>query len=264
MSRLYADLTTFTFASDYDSAHYKWDGNELAALGDCKVTAEVIKARLESNGLKIKEMYIIEHNGADETPTHFHILVKFEPTHGATLQEIAEYIGVLPNIIEKPKPGGHSYDNMLAYLIHIKYTGKVQYAPEDVITLAGTDYMDYYNERSERWEKARERDEKYRPLASIMKEAIARMEKGEIAYSELRGVEKYRKLLMEPKYARQLKRKDECIHELSVYDWIALRDKIEKKEITSLDEIVASKEWKLAYKYHKANIESALKIPQNM
>ena len=41
-----AKLQTFTFASDYVPAHYKWTGKELSSLGDCSATAEVIKKRL--------------------------------------------------------------------------------------------------------------------------------------------------------------------------------------------------------------------------
>ncbi len=120
MARKEADLAIFTLASDYDPAHYKnWDEKELSALGNYEATAEVIKARLERNGLKVKEMYAIEHKSEKKgTPQseechsvtnetklhyHYHILVKFEPTHGAALQEIAKYIGIAPEAIERPK-----------------------------------------------------------------------------------------------------------------------------------------------------------------
>jgi hypothetical protein len=170
MARKEADLSIFTMASDYDPAHYNWTKNELAALGDCRATAEIIKKHLEDNGAKVKEMYVIEHKydkkadskaedhhkGTDETKPHYHILVKFEPSYGATLEEIAEYIGVPPEVIEKSKQGRYSYDDMLAYLTHIKDESKILYAPEDVVTLAGSNYMDYYNQRKERWIKARE------------------------------------------------------------------------------------------------------------
>ena len=65
------------------------------------------------------------------------------------MNEIAKYIGVCPEIIEKSKPGRHSYNNMLAYLTHIKYEDKIQYPPEAVVTLAGTDYMVHYNKHKE-------------------------------------------------------------------------------------------------------------------
>ena len=110
MARKEADLSIFTMASDYDPAHYNWPEKELAALGNgCKATAEIIKKHLEDNGAKVKEMYVIEHNGEkkadskseeyhrgiDETKPHYHIVVKFESKQ-ATLKEIAKYIGVRP------------------------------------------------------------------------------------------------------------------------------------------------------------------------
>ena len=117
MARTEADLTIFMLVSDYDPAHYNnWTEKELSALGNgCKSIAEVIKKRLEDNGTKVEEMYIIEHqDGTDKTKPHYHILVKFADKQGATLKEIAKYIGVPTEVIEKPKPGGHSYHNMLA------------------------------------------------------------------------------------------------------------------------------------------------------
>ena len=63
MARLNANLSFFMLTSDYDPAHYNWTEKELSTLGDCKATAEVIKKRLEDNGVKVKEMYAIEHKG---------------------------------------------------------------------------------------------------------------------------------------------------------------------------------------------------------
>ena len=270
-------LTTFTMASDYDPAHYNWTEEKLAALGDYKATAEVIKKRLEDNDVKVKEMYVIEHksekkadkkskeyhNSTDETKPHYHILVKLE--HGATLKEIAEYVGVLPNIIEKLPPGGHSYDGMLAYLVHIKYKSKIQYAPEDVVTLAGTDYMVYFNTYKARWEKARDIVAKNggKPLDRHFREVMAKLHDGKIVYDELRRIKEYRELLKNPKYSKKLLEKAKSMGDLANQDYVALLDKIEKKEITSLDEIVTSEEWELAYKYHKNMIEDTLRMSAN-
>lgn len=220
MARLEAILTFFMLASDYNPAHYDWTENELSALGNCKSTAAVIKRRLEDNGAKVKEMYVIEHRGekkanskpkeyhnsTDTTKPHYHILVRFEPSHGATLEEIAEYIGVPPEVIEKPKPGRYSYDNMLAYLTHIKDESKIQYAPEDVVTLAGSNYMDYYNQRKERWIKAREivAQKGGKTLDRLFREAVSKLKSGELFYRELAGVPKYRELLFNAKYQSKL------------------------------------------------------------
>ena len=75
MARLNADLSFFMLVSDYNPEHYNWPEKELSALGDCKATAEVIKKRLEDNGVKVKEMYAIEHKGekkADSKSKEYH------------------------------------------------------------------------------------------------------------------------------------------------------------------------------------------------
>ena len=278
MARLNADLSFFMLASDYNPAHYNWPEKELSALGDCKAIAEVAKKRLEANGAKVKEMYVIEHkgekktdskseehhHGTDETQIHFHLLTRLEPSHGATLEEIAEYIGVPPEVIEKPRPGRYSYPNSLSYLTHIKYEKKIQYPPEAVITLAGTDYMDYFKENKERWIKARAIVAKKggKPLKSLLREALAKMEKGEISYDELRDIEKYRRLRLDPKCQRELERKSACVEALANEDYAVLCKSIRNKEITSLEEITASKKWKLAYKYYYNLVHSELHIPQ--
>ncbi len=129
---------------------------------------------------------------------------------------------------------------------------EIQYAPEDVVTLAGTEYIDYFNENKERWIKARDAVTKKGgiPLKSLLREVMVKMETGEITYGELRGIKEYRKLLFEPKYARQLERKAECIDGVAWQDHNVLLDKIIKNEITSLDKIIENKDWNLAYKYY--------------
>ena len=193
------------------------------------------------------------HKGIDETKLHYHILVKFEPTHGATLQEIIKYIGVPWQIVEKLGQGKHSYDGMLVYLIHIKYINLIQYNPEEVITLIGTDYKDHFTQYKKSWLRARTilAEKGGKPLNRLLREAMTKMEAGKIAYSELRGIKEYRKLLFDPKYARQLEQKSQCIVNVAKQDYDALADKIKKEEITSLDEIAANKDWILARKYQR-------------
>lgn len=273
MARTEADLTLFMLASDYNPAHYKWRETELSALGDCRATAEVIKKRLEDNDTKVMEMYAIEHKGEktadskskehhrgiDETKLHYHIVVKFESKQ-ATLKEIAKYIGVRPEVIEKPKSGRHSYDNMLSYLTHIKYEKKIPYTPEDVLTLAGIDYMLYYNERKERWIKARAFVAKKggKTLKRLFQEAAAKMESGELCFADLASTE-YRKLLFEYKYLKLLQEKDKSVIIVAESDFARLHNKIKNGEITSMDEIIANDEWKLAYLYNQERTEETLK-----
>lgn len=235
-----AKLHTFMLASDYNPAHYNWTKNELSALGNCKAIAEVIKKRLEDNGTKVKEMYAIEHkdekkadskskecchNSTNTIKPKYHILAKFEPSHGTPLKEIAEYIGVPPEVIEKAKQGRYSYDDMLAYLTHIKDESKTPYAPEDVITLAGSDYMDYYNERKERWIKAREIVAKKggKTLDRLFREAVSKLESGELSCEELAGIPEYRKLFLSAKYQRKLEAAGVRVEKLAYLDKERLR-----------------------------------------
>lgn len=272
MARAEADLTKFILASDYDPAHYKWTEKELAALGDCKATAEVIKNRLEDNGAKVKEMYAIEHRGeakaakgfhnnVDEAQKHYHILVYFEPSHGATLKEIAKFIGVPPEVIEKPERGRYGYPNCLSYLTHIKYEDKIQYPPEDVVTLAGTDYMDYYNANKERWIKARHivKQNGGKTLKNLYQEAIKKLKNGELTYDEIARTQKYREVFLTPKWRRELKGISEGVIEIVTECEIELGEKIRNKEITSVDMIISNKNYALAYKYRKDSIDSLLR-----
>ena len=206
------------------------------------------------------------HRATDEAKMHYHLLVRFEPSHGAILEDISKYIGVPLEAIEKPRPGRYSYPNSLAYLTHIKYENKIQYTPEDVVTLAGTDYMDYYNQYKESWIKTRAiiAKEGGKPLKRLLREALAKMETGEIAYRELRGFREYRRLLLDPKYMKLLAKKGKCIEEVARLDKDALVEKIQKNEITSMDEITESEDWKLANKYHKVFIEMSFRIHMGM
>ena len=276
MARLEAILTFFMLASDYNPAHYDWTENELSALGNCKSTAAVIKRRLEDNGAKVKEMYVIEHRGekkanskpkeyhnsTDTTKPHYHIVARFEPSHGATLEEIAEYIGVPPEVIEKPKPGRYSYDNMLAYLTHIKDESKIQYAPEDVVTLAGSNYMDYYNQRKERWIKAREivAQKGGKTLDRLFREAVSKLKSGELFYRELAGVPKYRELLFNAKYQSKLEAAGKRVAKVAELDLFRLCDRLANNEI-SKEEAKTCKEYNLVFKYYSDSyIDSCISL----
>ena len=148
---------------------------------------------------------------------HYHLLVRFEPSHGATLKELAEYIGISPEIIEKPKPGRYSYDNMLSYLTHIKYVDKIQYAPEDVVTLAGSDYMDYYNERKKRWIKAREIVAKKggKTRDRLFRETMEKLDRGELTYNEIALTKGGCALLTDSKYQKKLFTKSGLVTDLA-------------------------------------------------
>lgn len=85
--------------------------------------------------------------------THIHLLIKFEK--GATLENLASYIGLESQYLEKAKSGRYGYDNLLAYLIHAKDRDKYPYSPEEVITVRGENYLTIYNQKKESWTKGR-------------------------------------------------------------------------------------------------------------
>ncbi len=261
MARTKANLKILNITNDYDKLHHDWCDDELATLGDCKAVVEVIKKRLESHGLKIKEMYAIEHTNA-EGFKHYHVLAKFEG-EGATLDEIADYLGIVPEMIEKPKPGRYTYENMLAYLIHIKDADKIQYSPDDVITLVGKSYSEYYTERYEKWLEGREKKKKAEPINKVFKEAMKKIENYEIKYSELATVEKYRKLILDKRCRKKLKDLQDGVDELARQDYRNVLKKIEKKEITTLEEVLSDEKYRLAYENYdwiKYGIHNELRI----
>ena len=144
---------------------------ETAKNGNVEPLLRVLWARLAAAGLQVREMYGILHdkdsreswsdtkkrNIIELKPPHVHIVVKFEGV-GALLEDIARICGVEPQYIEKPQKGRYAYDNMLAYLTHVKYAEKHQYDPTEVLML-GVDgvqqYADIYKERYDTWFKGR-------------------------------------------------------------------------------------------------------------
>lgn len=109
-----------------------WTDEEKKKLGDVEEMGKIIKSRLENVGCEIQELHTIKHDKdkkrwwnerKKEYELHFksnhaHFVIKFQKGKGKTLPELASSIGIGENYIEKPKSGGHSYDNMLSYLIH--------------------------------------------------------------------------------------------------------------------------------------------------
>ena len=141
-----------------------------AAVLDCDALSlgNYLVDRLEQFGCKVESGYAIIHdkdehdqwNEAtrqyDRVPKerHIHAVFKFvDRKSSAPLEQLADFLGVEPQYVEKPKAGRHSFDNMLAYLIHAKYKDKYQYQAEEVATLRGKEYMDIYAQQREAWAK---------------------------------------------------------------------------------------------------------------
>lgn len=165
-----ANLTTFMLSQDYLPEHWNWDAQEKNVIATYANTPDatrevgrVVFNRLIGDGLDVVEAYAITHNKDEHeiwsdyqnkyitsfTSHHIHFVAKLKV--GVPLEKIAEIIGVEPNFIEKPQRGRYSYDNMLSYLIHIKYPSKYRYGAREVVTFCGKDYFDYYSENHKQW-----------------------------------------------------------------------------------------------------------------
>ena len=169
MADVKANLRTFMLTQDFDPEHWDWSPNDLMALSSCDAAARIIAARFAAAGFPLEEAYAICHDKDEKTlwdeyqskyvrkvsGPHMHFVAKLGKANALPLERIASIAGVDPAFIEKPKTGRYAYDNMLSYLIHIKYADKYQYDPQAVITLAGKPYIDYYSDRYKAWMQGR-------------------------------------------------------------------------------------------------------------
>lgn len=163
-------MSLFTSALQPDPEFFSgWSDSEkstlaLAAKGELRPFCEVVKARLDASGAELAYMYAILHDrdtasdhiaspvdGGFVAP-HIHLLVGFKSRKaGLTPAGAAAALGVPPQMIEKAKPGRHTPDNCLAYLIHAKDSSKHHYDACDVITVIGEDYRAIEAARRQSW-----------------------------------------------------------------------------------------------------------------
>lgn len=171
MARKENDLTCFGLTQYLDPEYWNWTDEELKAISvrDAEAIGKIIKAKLEAAGHPLDEIYIVKHDKdvrevwseinmrmvIEQKPEHVHAVCRFEKGKGATIDQIATAIGVAPQYVEKAKRGKFGYDNMLAYLCHIKYPDKYQYAPDEVKAVCGRPYTSIYEERKNEWIKGR-------------------------------------------------------------------------------------------------------------
>lgn len=163
-------MSLFTSALQPDPEYFSgWSDSEestlaLAAKGELGPFCEVVKARLEASGAELAYMYAILHDrdtASDHIASlvdgglvapHIHLLVGFKSRKaGLTPAGAAAALGVQPQMIEKAKPGRHTPDNCLAYLIHAKDSSKHHYDACDVITVIGEDYRAIETARRQSW-----------------------------------------------------------------------------------------------------------------
>lgn len=183
MARKEADLRCCAITQALVKDYWNWDADELDAIvnGDVQAITQIIAARLTNAGMAIEEMYAIKHDkdtqiGWDDIDmktvveyktNHIHCVVKFMDGKGSILQNIAAAVGLEPQFIEKAGKGKYGYDNLLSYLIHIKYTDKYQYEPGEVFTFKGKPYMLVYELQKELWIKGRSKIQSDKGRADI-------------------------------------------------------------------------------------------------
>lgn len=163
-------MTLFTSALQPDPIYFSgWNDDEkstltLAANGDLRPLCEVVKTRLEASGAELEYMYAILHDRDTKSDhiaspvdggliaPHIHLLVGFQSKEtGLTPARAAAALGVQSQMIEKARPGRHTRDNCLAYLIHAKDSTKHRYDACDVITVMGEDYLAIEAARRQSW-----------------------------------------------------------------------------------------------------------------
>ena len=157
-----------------DPSYWTWaaedpNGAALLQQGAEAILAYVVQ-RLEATGCEVVEAYGIVHDKDEREvwsdteralviepkPDHLHAVIKFASrAKSAPLDRLAFGIGVEPQYVEKPGRGRYAYDNMLSYLTHVKYADKHQYAPSEVATVRGPDYLGIDAQRRETWLKGR-------------------------------------------------------------------------------------------------------------
>lgn len=210
--------------------HWQWEANEKAELGNIEKMGKIILDRLQRSGCVVTEMYGIVHNRDEKTlwnenkrvyevaftSNHAHFVMKL--SQGKTLRELADVIGIAPAYIEKPKRGRYAYDSMLAYLTHIKYEKKYQYAPNAVVTIIGKPYIEYYRQRHESWMQGRDRRsiDFYKAMTEKMKLGIAR---GEILMADICNNKDYEICyLMKPEMFKKILDEKEQIDRMKPLD----------------------------------------------
>lgn len=185
MARKEASMRCCMITQQLDKQYFAWSADELTALdmaeqGDVSGIMNVVGKRLAGRGIMFTEMHGIVHdkdvqkewnevaNAYDEKPKakHFHLVVKFRSmpnTVESTLTNVSNAVGLSRQYIEKAQRGRNAYENMLAYLVHIKYVDKHQYSPQEVVSTGTsengqplwTPYADIYAKEHEGWLKGR-------------------------------------------------------------------------------------------------------------
>lgn len=210
-------LTAFMLVQQFNPEYFNWFTDEKKSIEEKNIQeiAKIIKEKLNTcEGFIdniVEECHIINHDrdsitSWDElhqeyvlTPKeeHFHCLCRFKKNKGLTLSEIASALGVEPEYIEKPKRGKFAYDNMLAYLVHIKYQDKFQYSPKDVYS-TDKSYNDYYSVRRQEWLRGRIAIKRQQSKLGV-EELIERIKDGSVTRTQIMLTDELADIFLENK-----------------------------------------------------------------
>lgn len=212
-----ANLMTFMVTQDFLPEHWNWTDAEKQVLSsnDCTLVGKVIMDRFKQHGIELEAAYIIIHDKDEHeiwneyqnqyiciyTSNHIHLVGKLKKEDALTIEKISEIVGLDVNYLDKSNPGRYSFDNMLAYLIHIKYPEKYRYEAKSVITLTGPNYMKTYSERHKSWMRGRA----MKIIANLepsLKELTVLIAEGTITEEDLYTDPKYTVLLV--KHMKQI------------------------------------------------------------
>lgn len=152
MAKTEALLRMCMVTQELDKSHFTgWGDDELKAIenGDAAAIGQILNERLYKAGVPVAEYHCVIHD-RDARPvwsdtiqnyviepklTHFHCVMRFhlfEKFKGASLSALSTALGIEPQYIEKAQRGANAWDNMVAYITHVKYDDKAQYSPDAV------------------------------------------------------------------------------------------------------------------------------------
>lgn len=188
------------------------DPGRVEALREAAAAiAEHALAAWEADGRVVEDAHCILHSDDEQDEwddvaqahvkvlkfLHIHLLVKFvDRASSAAVERLAALAGVAPQYVELDKSRGgapvqvcgkritQQHDNGLAYLIHLKYSDKAQYPPEQVASLRGMDYEQVYRERRAAWSAGRGHIKKKR-AAQDVEELRERVLTGELTRTQI-------------------------------------------------------------------------------
>jgi hypothetical protein len=195
--------TIIGLTQQLDPELWTWSANDpngVALLHQgAHAILDYLVQRLESGGCEVIEAYGINHDKderevwsdvhqalvTEAKPLHIHAIIKFKNrAKSAPIARLAGLLGVEAQYVEKPGRGGHAYDNMLSYLTHAKYADKYQYAPSEVATVRGPDYLGIDAQRRDTWVKGRAHIVKKRAAENV-EDLVARVLAGELSMEQI-------------------------------------------------------------------------------